>query len=475
MAIYHFSVKTISRSAGYSAVAAAAYRSGEKLTDDRTGETHDYRTRGGVESVTLHLPPGVPGMARAELWNKAEIAEKRINSTVAREFEVSLPNELSKETKIKLANELGQHLSDKYCCAVDVAVHKPTAKNNDKNDHAHLLMSTRDINKDGEFGAKTRILDAAKTGAVEIKVWRKYWADICNRELALAGFSERIDHRSFKDQGLEKLPTIHHGNGPKTARIKAQNADIQELNGINAQLADLLKERAAIAAAEDIEQATSQAVQDAAKALEHAEKIDPVAVLAVANQDVAGTALTPVEIAVLRQELANPALTLPDMEIQLKDINNAAHEAAQIIAKANAEHTRASPQKYVFEARAALPEAVLKLETAKANFETLEAKGLPWWAPWRRPALARAQDAYNATKTQVNDLKYEARAPVLEEVEEAARKARKQLAAAQAERERIEMQMPQKNPLEPAQNAVTALLMGDAARAKAAADKIKNK
>ena len=97
MAIFHLQINTVSRSAGRSATAAAAYRAGEKIVDERTGEIHDYTRKGGVEASALFAPAGSPEWAadRAQLWNSAEGAENRKNSTVAREFVIALPAELS--------------------------------------------------------------------------------------------------------------------------------------------------------------------------------------------------------------------------------------------------------------------------------------------------------------------------------------------------------------------------------------------
>ena len=105
MAIYHLSVKTISRSAGRSATAAAAYRAGVEIADERTGEVHDYRRKGGVESADIVLPDGAPEWAtnRGALWNAAEKAEKRKDACVAREYEVALPAELSPAERRRLA------------------------------------------------------------------------------------------------------------------------------------------------------------------------------------------------------------------------------------------------------------------------------------------------------------------------------------------------------------------------------------
>ena len=113
VAIFHLSVKTISRSAGRSSTAAAAYRAGVEITDERTGEIHDYRRKAGVESAELFLPDGAPEWAtdRAKLWNAAEQSEKRKNSTVAREFEVALPSELSADQRRKLAHDFARRWS----------------------------------------------------------------------------------------------------------------------------------------------------------------------------------------------------------------------------------------------------------------------------------------------------------------------------------------------------------------------------
>ena len=124
MAIYHLSVKTISRSAGRSATAAAAYRAGVEIADERTGEIHDYRRKGGVESAELVLPAGAPEWAadRAALWNAAEQAEKRKNSTVAREFEIALPAELSPDERQRLARDFARELVERHGCVADVAI-----------------------------------------------------------------------------------------------------------------------------------------------------------------------------------------------------------------------------------------------------------------------------------------------------------------------------------------------------------------
>ena len=210
MAVYHLSVKTIGRSAGRSATAAAAYRSGVEITDERTGEVHDYSRKSGVESATLVLPKDAPEWAthRAVLWNAAEQSETRKNSTVAREFEIALPSELSTEERQKLAHAFAREIVARHGCAADVAIHTPGREGDNRNHHAHILCTTRRLTPDG-FGEKCRELDDRKTKAVD--QWRERFAELQNEHLERAGVAERVDHRSLKAQGIEREPTQHLG------------------------------------------------------------------------------------------------------------------------------------------------------------------------------------------------------------------------------------------------------------------------
>lgn len=212
MAIFHLSVKTISRSAGRSATAAAAYRAGVEITDERTGEIHDYTRKGGVESAALILPESAPEWARdrAQLWNAAEQSEKRKNSTVAREFVIALPAELSPAEREKLAHDFASELVKRHGCAADVAIHAPGKEGDNRNHHAHVLLSTRRLEADG-FTEKTRELDSAKTGAAIVKKWRERFAQLQNERLREAGHSVQVDHRSLDAQGIEREATRHLG------------------------------------------------------------------------------------------------------------------------------------------------------------------------------------------------------------------------------------------------------------------------
>lgn len=226
MAIFHLSVKTISRSAGRSATAAAAYRAGVEITDIQTGEVHDYRRKSGIDSVELFLPAGSPKWAtdRAELWNTVEQSEKRKNSTVAREFEVALPCELTRDQRRELAHDFTKALVEKYGFAADCAIHLPGKDGDSKNHHAHILCSTRKLTAEG-FTVKTRELDDRSTGAVQVVECRELFANMTNIALEKAGHLARVDHRSLEAQGIDRDAGVHLG--PSATAIE-RRGDVSE-------------------------------------------------------------------------------------------------------------------------------------------------------------------------------------------------------------------------------------------------------
>ena len=212
MAIYHLSVKAISRSAGRSATAAAAYRAGVEITDTRTGEVHDYTRKRGIVSADLVLPPGAPEWAadRSALWNAAEHAERRKDACVAREYEVALPSELPADARRQLALDFAQEMADREGCAVDVAIHEPSRGGDNRNHHAHIMRTTRKVEAEG-LGAK---LDTEKVGrnrAADLEAVRAKWAELTNEHLRQHGIEATVDHRSLKDQGIDREPTQHLG------------------------------------------------------------------------------------------------------------------------------------------------------------------------------------------------------------------------------------------------------------------------
>ncbi|MBH1635961.1 MobA/MobL family protein [Stenotrophomonas maltophilia] len=225
MAIYRCEIKTVSRSQGASAVAGAAYRAGLDLTDQRTGERHDYTRKNGVVAFGILAPADAPGWAQdpAQLWNAAEAAETRKNSVVAREFLVSLPHELTDDQRADLARDLTAHLVGRFGFAAMFAIHAPDKSADARNHHVHILATTRRMEPAG-LGAKTRELDDRKTGAVE-EVRAKV-ASTINQQLERAGFSERVDHRSLLDQQVAaanagdfaRAAELDHAPEPKVGR-----------------------------------------------------------------------------------------------------------------------------------------------------------------------------------------------------------------------------------------------------------------
>ncbi|MCR5879995.1 Ti-type conjugative transfer relaxase TraA [Phenylobacterium sp. J367] len=221
MAIYHLAMKPISRSSGRSAVAAAAYRASQRLTNERDGLTHDFTHRRGVEHTEIVLPEGVEAewaQDRSRLWNAAEAAETRKDARVAREIEVALPHELSAAQRLELTREFAHELADRYGVAVDFAIHSPHGDTDVRNHHAHIMLTTRKVEQDG-LGKKSDLeLENKKLAALglptshdQLRDIRMDWEDRANRHLALAGHDIRIDHRSHHDCGLEIEPTQHMG------------------------------------------------------------------------------------------------------------------------------------------------------------------------------------------------------------------------------------------------------------------------
>ena len=281
MAIFHLSVKPISRSAGRSATAAAAYRAGEKILDERTGEIHDYARRGGVETADLVLPDGAPKWAsdRAKLWNAAELAEKRKDACVAREFEVALPAELSPAERRDLVLDFARGMANREGCAVDVAIHSPGRGGDNRNHHAHILRTTRKVEADG-LGAKLDTEKAGRKRAEDLEAVRARWAELTNAHLERAGVAERIDHRSLKAQAIEREPTQHLGPAatgyerrtgePSDKRIRQEQQADERLAQV--ELGQLERQREAAADAiedieEEIEGALIQHVEERFKAL----------------------------------------------------------------------------------------------------------------------------------------------------------------------------------------------------------------
>ena len=202
MAIYHLRATMISRSAGRSATAAAAYRSATHIEDHRTGLSFDYRARSGVDHVEILAPADAPGWAqdRAALWNAVETAETRKNSQVAREIRVALPAELDHAQRVELVRDFCQRQFVDRGMVADIALHAPGREGDDRNHHAHILLTTREIAAEG-FTTKNRDWNAVEV----LEGWREAWAQGANLALEQSGIEARIDHRTLEAQRIEAL------------------------------------------------------------------------------------------------------------------------------------------------------------------------------------------------------------------------------------------------------------------------------
>jgi ATP-dependent exoDNAse (exonuclease V) alpha subunit len=224
LAIYHLTVKPVSRAGGRSATAASAYRSAELVHDHTTGQTFDYTRKRGVEHSEIVLPTECArqdinwARDREALWNAAERAENRSNSRVAREYELALPHEMTHGQRVELVQAFSQGLADRYGVAVDFAIHAPHREGDERNYHAHLLTTTRTIEPGGlgpksevEWSEGNRKRAGLAPGPEELTAVRAQWTTLANERLQALGIEARIDHRSLEAQGIEREPTSHLG------------------------------------------------------------------------------------------------------------------------------------------------------------------------------------------------------------------------------------------------------------------------
>lgn len=227
MASYHFSAKIIGRSDGRSVVAAAAYRAGERIERAETGDCPDYTRKGGVVSADLLTPHDAPEWAqdRAQLWNAVEAVETRKNSQLAREIELSLPNELTAEDARQLALSWAQDELVSRGMVADVCIHDPEpVPGGSRNRHAHILCATRRF--DGDGWAKGKARDWNDKALLEH--WRESWAEAQNAALEAAGCADRVDHRSLEDQ---REAALYAGN---MAQADALNRPPEPVLGVAA-------------------------------------------------------------------------------------------------------------------------------------------------------------------------------------------------------------------------------------------------
>lgn len=235
MAIYHLSVKVISRSAGRSAVAAAAYRSAGRLHDERIDRTHDFTNKGGVVHSEVLLPEGAPEhlFDREQLWNAVEASEKRKDAQLSREVEFAIPRELNQEQGIALARDFVEREFVERGMIADLNVHWDIGADGLAKPHAHVMLTMREVDGDG-FGAKVRDWNCTEM----VEQWRERWAGHVNERLAELDIDARIDHRSLEVQGIGLEPqdkigpaaSRMEGRGLEPERIEEHRA-IAERNG----------------------------------------------------------------------------------------------------------------------------------------------------------------------------------------------------------------------------------------------------
>jgi len=218
IAIYHLSIKIISRGKGKSAVAAAAYRAGETITNEYDGITHDYTRKGGIVHNEILLPDHAPAeyANRASLWNTVEKIERYKTAQLAREIEIALPAELTREQNVSLVRSYAKENFVNAGMCADVCIHDK----GDGNPHAHIMLTLRPLEPDGKWGQKSRQDGKRKIPTVDwnererAEDWRKAWAAYCNTALRLADKlteDNALDHRSYTRQGIEQIPTVHMG------------------------------------------------------------------------------------------------------------------------------------------------------------------------------------------------------------------------------------------------------------------------
>ncbi|KLJ37111.1 MobQ family relaxase [Streptococcus agalactiae] len=251
---FHFSVNIISRGKGKSAVASAAYISGEKIKNEWDGVTHDYTRKEKVLVKNIILPDHIPKEFndRSTLWNKVEMAEKNSNAQLARQFIIGLPKELPLSENKNLVERFIKENLTSQGMIVDYAIHDESQDKNG-NIHCHIMTIMRPINEKGEFLAKSKkeyILDEKgekvlnkngkpKTRKVElttwndkgnVEKWRENFSDLCNKYLERAGAEKRVDHRSFKRQGIKQIPTIHLGASASAMERKGIRTEKGDIN-----------------------------------------------------------------------------------------------------------------------------------------------------------------------------------------------------------------------------------------------------
>lgn len=273
MADYRLSAKVISRGKGQSAIASAAYRAATRLHDERTGQTADYSRKAGVIHAEVLAPEGTPDWMhdREQLWNAVEAVERRKDAQLAREVQLSLPHELTDQQRRELVRTFVQEQFVAHGMIADLAIHAPSGKGDDRNHHAHVMLTMRELTGDG-FGNKARAWNSSD----QLEHWREQWAHHQNRALERHGHAARVDHRSFEDRGIDREPSQHLGPTAhdmeakgKASRIGDENREAARRNADRArdymEAARLASDRARFEGWAQSKQAELESAQDLAR------------------------------------------------------------------------------------------------------------------------------------------------------------------------------------------------------------------
>lgn len=255
----HAPLEPIQRSKGRSSVAAAAYRAAERIHDERTGITHDFTRKRGVEHVQIYLPDHALDGAddRAKLWNAVEAKENRKNSCTAYEWEIAFIAEFTKDQRLEAGDKIAHEIMERYGCAVDIAYHEPSKDGDQRNYHAHIMFTTRGFDpetKDGWQVKKIRELSQDRVevdgemttqGKQQTKEMREFIATRMNEIAARDGIDVHVEHLSFEERGIDREPEIHLGATASQMEREGKDSErgeklreIWERNAERAHLAD---------------------------------------------------------------------------------------------------------------------------------------------------------------------------------------------------------------------------------------------
>jgi hypothetical protein len=258
MAVYRLEAKIVKRSAGHTSTAAAAYRAAAELHDERTGQLFDYSRKRGVLHTEILAPDDAPDWMRdrGQLWNAVERVERRKDAQLARDVLVSLPHEMTDDERRDLVRDFAREAFVARGMIADVAIHAPDRRGDQRNHHAHILLTMRELTGDG-FGPKARAWNETS----ELEGWRSTFADVVNRHLEKNGYDVQVDHRSLAARGLDREPepkqgpvatkmeregrASHAGDDRRAARERNQErAELESAKAqIEAEIIDLDKER----------------------------------------------------------------------------------------------------------------------------------------------------------------------------------------------------------------------------------------